>query len=269
MDSLIEIPDTLPSLLEVDEAPPFELILPRTTSPLLILCDHARKTTPRCLGLMGLAQSDFEKHIAYDIGGEDVARELARLFDCSLFIAGYSRLVIDLNRHPGDGSSIPEVSGDIEVPANRGLSPEEITRRANTFFWPYHNAVTEQLQRLGENMAMPVVVSIHSFTPEYRGHARPWHVGVLWDQDQRISQPLLERLRSEPGLCIGDNEPYHARNPLGFTMDVHCERNGYPHVLLEIRQDLINDKEKAHCWASLLHRHLSGVFEQEGLLAQA
>ena len=268
MDSPVTVNDSLPSLLQDGEAPAFQLFNGDGHSPILILCDHASNRIPECLGDMGLNDEDFEKHIAYDIGGEDVARNLAERLDCAALIAGYSRLIIDLNRHPGDGSSIPEISDEIEIPANHQLTPEQIIRRENTFFWPYHNAVTEQLNHIVARGDEPMIIAVHSVTPSYRGYQRPWHIGVLWDQDQRLSQPLLESLRQEPGLCVGDNEPYHARHPLGFTMDVHCERNGYPHVLLEIRQDLINDKEKANHWAGLIERHLQDAFTQTGLLTE-
>lgn len=268
MDSPINISDNLPPLIDFDEPPAFELIRGAADSPIVILCDHARNKTPRCLGLMGVTEEVFEKHIAYDIGAESVARELQRLFHGFLVIAGYSRLIIDLNRHPGDGSAIPEISDNIEIPANKQLSPDQVIQRENALFWPYHNTVTEQINKIQDKGRTPIILSIHSFTPEYRGYKRPWHIGVLWDQEKRISEPLIESLQSEPDICIGDNEPYHARNPLGFTMDVHCERNGHPHVLLEIRQDLINDNEKAENWAQLIHRHLAAVLQHTGLLPQ-
>lgn len=262
----VEIQPEFPSLLNNDEPPAWELHNPNSTSPLVILCDHARNRIPHQLNGLGLNPDHLENHIGYDIGAMDVSQRLSQYFESRLFLAGYSRLVIDLNRHPGDGSSIPEVSDEIEIPANWGLTPEDIIQRENALFWPYHNAVTKELEAIHAQGQTPVILSLHSFTPTFRGFQRPWQIGVLWDQDQRISKPLIDRLSQLPDICVGDNEPYHARHPLGFTMDVHCERNGYPHILLELRQDLIDDGEGAAHWADLIYQHLKGVLIDLDLL---
>ncbi|MET0013005.1 MAG: N-formylglutamate amidohydrolase [Sedimenticola sp.] len=266
MHETAELKNDPSPLLSPGEPPAWELLNAQSRFPLVILCDHARNRTPRALGDLGIDEALFQQHIAYDIGAENTARRLADRFGARLFISGYSRLVIDLNRHPGDGSSIPEVSDGIEIPANRWLTPEQIISREKALFWSYHDRVTAELKGLAERGVTPVVLSLHSFTPVYRGHTRPWHIGVLWDRDQRVSGPLLQRLSALPGICVGDNEPYHARSPLGYTMEVHCEHTGFPHVLLEIRQDLISTDEGAEQWAALIHEHLAAVLEESALL---
>lgn len=233
--------------------------------PLLLLCDHANNHIPTRLRHLGLELDVFGRHVAYDIGCEKLTRLLSERFNASALLANYSRLVIDLNRHPGDGSSIPEVSDNIEIPGNHNLTPEQIRQREEALFWPYHNRIEQILERISRRGQQPILCSIHSFTPVFRDYQRPWHIGVLWDRDQRLSSPLLESLRQEAELCVGDNEPYHARNPVGYTMDVHGERNGYPHVLLEIRQDLINHDEGINRWADIIYQHLDKVLEQVDL----
>lgn len=266
MRQQIEIHATCPPLLGPGEPPAWELRNHDSDSPLVILCDHAHNRIPDALGQLGLDPVHLGDHIAYDIGALAVADRLADAFPCRMFAAGYSRLVIDLNRHPGDGSSIPEVSDQVTIPGNRDLHPDQVMQRENELFWPYHNAVTSGLEQIRESGRTPVILSLHSFTPSFRGFERPWHLGVLWDRDQRLSGPLIHRLSRLPGICVGDNQPYHARNPLGFTMDVHCERNGYPHVLLEIRQDLIGDARGAAHWARLLHSQLRPLLIELALL---
>jgi predicted N-formylglutamate amidohydrolase len=257
------------NLLAADEPPPWEILSEDSPSPLVILCDHARNRIPRRLGRMGLAEEHFETHIAYDIGAEKVTRELCESLGCCALLSGYSRLVIDPNRHPGDGSSIPEISDEVEIPANHALTPEQILEREQSLFWPYHNRVTKKLEQISQRGQLPVIIAIHSFTPVFRGFQRPWHIGVLWDRDQRVSRPLIQRLRGNPDLRVGDNEPYHARNPVGFTMEIHCEHNGFPHALLEIRQDLIKDDAGARHWAALIQRNLKAVLEEAELLPQS
>lgn len=254
-----------PPLISCDEPEPWEMLNPDSTSPLLFLCDHAGNRVPKSLGHLGVDLSVFGKHVAYDIGGEKLTRLLAQHFDASALLAHYSRLVIDLNRHPGDGSSIPEVSDTIQIPDNHALTPEAIKAREEALFWPYHNQIEQLLQKILARGQTPVLCAIHSFTPVFRAYQRPWHIGILWDRDQRLSTPLLEILRTEPHLCIGDNEPYHARNPVGYTMDIHGEHNGFPHALLEIRQDLISHDEGVAEWARRIHRHLKQVLAKVDL----
>lgn len=249
-------------LLTPEEPPPWEELNRDSQSPLLLVCDHASNRVPHRLAHLGLDLNVFGMHVAYDIGCEKLTRLLSRRLNATALLANYSRLVIDLNRHPGDGSSIPEVSDDIEIPGNHALTPEQIGHREAALFWPYHNRIERILGRIVSRGQTPVLCSIHSFTPIFKGFRRPWHIGVLWDRDQRLSTPLLESLRATGQFNVGDNEPYHARNPVGYTMDVHAEKNGYPHLLLEIRQDLIGHDEGVAEWADIIHTHLKPLLAQ-------
>lgn len=256
---------TTPPLLSEEEPGPWEVLNPHSLSPLVILCDHASNRVPKSLRHLGLALDVFGKHVAYDIGCEKLTRALADRFDSTALLAHYSRLVIDLNRHPGDGSSIPTVSDTIEIPGNCNLSPDQIKQREEALFWPYHNQVERILNRIKARGQTPILCAIHSFTPLFKGFQRPWHIGVLWDRDQRLSSPLLKQLQAVPKICVGDNEPYHARNPVGYTMDIHGEKHGHPHILLEIRQDLINHDAGVSEWASVIYSHLTKVLAEVDL----
>ena len=138
--------------------------------------------------------------------------------------------------------------------------------RENTLFWPYHNQLNKLIEQKLAVGINPVLCSIHSFTPVFKDFQRPWHIGVLWDRDQRITRPLLDRLYQIPEICTGDNEPYHARNPVGYTMDIHGEHKGIAHVLLEIRQDLIDTPAGVEQWSTLTYKHLSQVLSDTGYI---
>jgi predicted N-formylglutamate amidohydrolase len=125
--------------------------------------------------------------------------------------------------------------------------------------------VDARLASCRQSGAAPALLSIHSFTPEMNGKARPWHVGVLWDLDGRIALPLLEGLRGEPGLVVGDNEPYSAREPVGYTQRHHGAEPGLPHVALELRQDLVADDAGAAVWAERLARVLRPILARAEL----
>jgi predicted N-formylglutamate amidohydrolase len=194
-----------------------------------------------------------------------VARGLADRLDAPLILAGYSRLVIDPNRHPGSPTSVPLASEDVVIPGNHDLSPQQRQAREQTFFWSYHDTIAAAMSRFRQRERTPALVSIHSFTPAFLGRERPWHVGVLWHQDGRIARPLIKRLNAEPDLCVGDNEPYSARNPEGYTMEMHAEQPGVPGVLIEIRQDLISSPDGVDKWQARLGLILAEILADESM----
>jgi predicted N-formylglutamate amidohydrolase len=244
------------SLLAPDEKPAFELFNGEGRARVLFVCDHASAAVPRALGDLGLSPADFQRHIAIDIGAADVARRLAGALDAPLVLSGYSRLVIDCNRRLDHPTSIPEESDGTPVPANRSLSPADRGARAAACFEPYHAAIAGRLA------AASALVSIHSFTPVFKGFVRPWQIGVLWNRDGRLAAPLMAQLGAIDGVTIGDNQPYSARDGHGYTMERHAERAGLPHVLIEIRQDLIDTQHGAAAWAERLRQALAPVLEK-------
>ena len=221
-------------------------------APLVLLCDHASRRIPTAFRNLGLDDAAFDLHIAYDIGAADVTRLLATRLDAPAVLAGYSRLLIDLNRQPGDPTSIPPVSDDVHVPGNRGLSREARQRRVEAFFWPYHKAAGDTIARQWTRGTPPAVFAVHSFTPRMGGRDRKWHVGVLSNRDRRMADPLLATLESRGDLVVGDNEPYSGKE-VAYTLEVHAEAAGLPHCSVEIR------------WADILVAALDAIVGRAGL----
>jgi predicted N-formylglutamate amidohydrolase len=218
---------------------------------LILLADHARNTLPGEYGTLGLPPQQFERHIAYDIGVEAVIRGLAERLGCPALMATFSRLLIDPNRGVDDPTLIMRVSDGAIVPGNARIDEAERERRIARFHRPYHAAIATEIDlALGKGVD-PVLVSIHSFTPYWKGVARPWHAGVLWDEDDRFAGYLLEALRAKGDLCIGDNEPYSGALE-GDTLYTHGTRRGLRHGLIEIRQDLIAQQSGVDEWISRL-----------------
>jgi predicted N-formylglutamate amidohydrolase len=224
----------------------------------LLLCDHAGRWVPPELEGLGLPEPELARHIGWDIGSADVTRGLARLLDAPAVLCHVSRLVIDANRKPGDPSSIPKVSDGTLVLGNRDLGPEQARWRLWRFFVPYHRAIARWIARLRRRHGVPVIISVHSFTPRLADVWRPWEVAVLWDRDARLAAPVLDALRRDPTLCIGDNEPYSGRFPVGYSVPFHAARPGLPHVTFELRQDLIATPEMAQACAE----RLAGVLRE-------
>ena len=167
----------------------------------------------------------------------------------------YSGLVIDSNRAPGHPTSIVEQSDGTVVPANTGLSAAQRAQRENTILHPYHARITQELDQRLQARRPTVVVALHSFTPQMKGVARPWHVGLLHNHDDRLARILIDLLRQE-GLCVGDNEPYALTDTSDYTIPKHGEQRGLPHVEIEIRQDLITQPAGQQEWADRLARLL-------------
>jgi predicted N-formylglutamate amidohydrolase len=236
-------------LLVPGDPPPFSVHNEEGEAPLLLLCDHASKAVPRALGDLGLTDEELSRHIGWDIGGLETAIELSKALDAPLVASGYSRLVIDCNRWPGGEGSTPAISDGTPVPANRDLTEEQIEARANACFWPYHREVDRHLDRMTAGGRKVALLVMHSFTPEMNGFKRPWHVGVLWNDDPSLPEPLLAQLRRDPALVVGDNEPYSARASYEYTLNAHARPRALPHCSLEVRQDLIAVPEQARAWA--------------------
>lgn len=242
----------LPGLCsEPEEPPPYTVVNPGGGSPLLLVCDHASNYIPAHLCRLGLSAEALSAHIAWDIGAALVTRGLAARLDAMAVLAGYSRLLVDLNRSPQDPSRMPAVTCGVDVPGNSALDAETRAEREETLFHPYHQAVDRCLARLCRQGPLPAVVAIHSFTPRLNGKDRPWHVGILWNQDARLALPVIEALEREPGLCVGDNLPYSGRE-MAYTLDIHAAAAGLPHVGIEIRNDQIADEAGCARWVDLL-----------------
>ena len=228
-------------LLAADEPPPCTVINGDAQTPVLLVCDHASCRIPAALGDMGLDPPARRCHLAVDIGAGALTRHLASRLSVTAVLCEYSRLVVDCNRQLLDPGAFLEYGDGVLIPGNRNLRPEQKALRADSIYWPYHNAIGEEIKRLQALGTPPAVLAIHSFTPVLNGVARPWHMGVLWDTDKRLSDVFLKEL-GEAGFLVGDNEPYSGKAPQDFTIDYHAEANGLPHVGVEIRQDLIDDE---------------------------
>lgn len=242
------------SLLGPDDPPAVEVHNDRGKAAILLVCDHASEAIPRRLGDLGVTDADRRRHIGYDIGAAMVARRLAAAFDAPLVLSGYSRLVVDCNRRLDDPTAMPPISDGTVIPGNRDLGAEERAARVEALYAPYHRTIADRLDRFMARGVRPAFISVHSCTPVMAGFARPWHVGVLWNRDDRISGPLIAALERDGSLCVGDNQPYSGRGPHGFTVPHHAEPKGLPHVMLEIRQDLIEEAGGATVWADRLYR---------------
>ncbi|WP_159710404.1 N-formylglutamate amidohydrolase [Geminicoccus flavidas] len=228
-----------------------ELYRTERTAPCLVVADHAGRMVPEGIEL-GVDPHDLARHIGWDIGAATVSRRLADRLNCGAILCHVSRLVIDPNRRPRLPASMPVVSDGTVVPGNRDLAEADITRRIRDHFLPYHRAIARWLGSRRRAGIVPALIAVHSFTPRMLGQSRPWQVGVLWRGDRRLAQPLLDGLRRDPRLCVGDNQPYSGEQDFGYTVNFHAQRTYIPHVMVELRQNEIDRTETALAWADRL-----------------
>ena len=255
----------LPALLAATDPPVFTVHNPQGTSPFVLLADHAGQRVPAALHGLGLPQHELDRHIGWDIGIAGTTGELARRLDAWAIEQTYSRLLIDCNRPLASPTLIPETSDHTVVPGNAGLSAAQRQQRIDAIHAPYHARIAAELDARRDAGVPTLLVMMHSFTPQMAGMRRPWHAGVLYHRDARFAHALLQALRAEDGLVVGDNEPYSVSSTSDYAVPVHGEGRGLVHVELEIRQDLIADAAGQQAWAARLQRIFTAL--QPALLA--
>ncbi|MBP1848905.1 N-formylglutamate amidohydrolase [Rhizobium halophytocola] len=231
---------------------PFEILDGDYDKGLVLLADHAMNRLPPDYHRLGLPDSAFARHIAYDIGVEALTRDLSTRLGVPAVLGCFSRLLIDPNRGEDDPTLIMRISDGAVVPGNHPIGEAEWQRRIDLYHRPYHDAVDRTIGKVATASGKaPLVLSLHSFTPAWKGVARPWHAAVLWDSDDRAVSPLLDMLAAAGDIVVGDNEPYDGALK-GDTMYRHCMRRGLAHALLEVRQDEIGDMAGVAAWAARL-----------------
>jgi len=241
------------SVLEGQESPAV-LVNGGGRSPYVLVCEHASNRLPRTLGTLGLAESDLQRHIAWDIGAEQVARLLSRLIDAPLMLQRYSRLAYDCNRPPDSSDAMPEISETTPIPSNRELSPADRLARISEIYRPFHAAIADLLDGRAAAGARSMVVTIHSFTPVYKGTPRAVELGILHDRDPSLAAKLIT---SFPTVAARLNQPYGPEDGVLHTLNLHAAPRGLPHAMIEMRNDLISHERGRDEWAERLSASLA------------
>jgi predicted N-formylglutamate amidohydrolase len=226
----------------------------------VVICDHASKTIPPELNGLGLSAADLERHIAWDIGAAEVAVVLAVRFNLPAVFCGVSRLLIDCNRDPSDAASIPKRVDQTPIPGNANLKIWDRAERMSRWFAPYHKAIEDMMSASLAAVKDPVLLSVHSMTPQLVGQAlRPWPIAFSSHEDRRLTTPMLAALQKRTDLPIGDNQPYALDPAEDYSVPFHAMRRALRHLQVEFRQDLIADTPGAVKWAKLFGDALGEV----------
>jgi len=242
----------LSDLLTSYDPLPFQLVRSGDMHSLLLICDHAGNHVPKKLKNLGLSCAELERHIAFDRGAAEVTKRMSDMLGVSSVLANYSRLVIDCNRSPDHEALIPQQSDGAIIKGNKKISGAQRQARIDEIYAPYQNVVKSMLEEVDRKFSMPAtLVAIHSFTPKLqkKGKSRPWHIGVCWKKDKKTARALIEYLRRDKNLVVGDNEPYALKNT--YTL-LENSQNGRPNVLIEIRKDEISTQQGQKNYAKML-----------------
>lgn len=235
-----------------------EIINPDGAFPCLLVCDHASAHIPAEHRALGLSQGWESQHIAVDVGIEPVVRHLSSLLDAPAVLASHSRLLLDTNRWIADAQSIPEVSDGVAIPGNRDLSEAGRRERQDRYFWPFHEAVAEQVAQLRVRHGAAAFFALHSCTRQLAlGATRTMDGGTIWHESSRFGRDVAESLNNAFGLTIADNEPYSGIGGGAFTIDYHTWGTGIAACGFEIVNDLILTDELQRKWA----HHLASALE--------
>lgn len=242
---------------------PFTLVNGKSSVPVLIVCDHASNVMPKSVKGLGLTAAQRRMHIAWDPGTAHIGRYLSKKLNTRLLLANFSRLVVDLNRGHDHPDCMRDVSDHVKVAGNRKLSADAKNARLDALYWPYHAEIDRHLDAFEAAGKVPLLLSLHSFTPSMDGFDRPWHIGVMWNRQEKLAKRLVSQLkRDNPALTIGENQPYSLQTGAAGhdTIHRHGEGRGLPYIIVEFRQDLVGgSKMEAEGWGELFLRSLRSI----------
>ena len=247
-------------LISPGDPSPFETLNQEGVAPVLLICDHASCAIPETFDNLGLDQMALEDHIGWDIGAAAVTRRLSTLLDAPAVLAGYSRLLIDCNRPEAAPDLVPSLADGRPIPGNQRLNAEDVAARRIAFFEPYHKEIRYFLDKFETGGVVPLLASIHSFTPMMTSNdeMRPWVVSICWNRDGRVALPMLAALRTE-GFCVGENQPYGFDSLSDYAIPEYGLKRGLPHILIELRNDQVHDEVGVAAWSDRLAQHLTAA----------
>jgi len=236
---------------------------PEGSSRIILICEHAGQKIPEYLGSLGFDDETMSTHIGWDIGAAALARELSKQLDAALILQRYSRLVYDCNRAFDAFDAIVEESDHVAIPHNIGLSLAQRRRRFDVVYQPFHDAVAGLVEQRLQAPQKPVIVTIHSFTPLYKGQRRTLDLGILHDDDTRLADVIVELSDKDAAYSSARNQPYSPKDGCMHTIITHGIQHGLLNLMLEVRNDLITDAKGQQQWAQRIAELLTAALGVE------
>ncbi|MEX1024702.1 MAG: N-formylglutamate amidohydrolase [Planctomycetota bacterium] len=217
---------------------------------LVVSCEHASNAVPaRFRALFTGAEEALASHAGWDPGALVVARAFERRFDAPLFATEATRLLVDTNRS--------ESSLEMFSPWTRNLEERVRAELLDVHWRPHRERVEAAVRDLLAAHAAVLHVSVHSFTPVWRGEERDVDVGLLFDPERpgeaRCVDAWLAALAARaPNLRLARNRPYlGTADGLTTTLRDSFEPQRYFGIELELNQALVAGPEVE--WRALLN----------------
>ncbi len=251
------------------------LVNPDNSAPIVLVCEHASSFIPTSLNNLGLADEHRYSHAVWDIGAKRLAENLSALLNAPLVLSNYSRLVYDCNRPIESDTAVPSRSETITIPGNEGLSLDAIKERYELAYVPFHNLLRSTIdsqrsrctntQTAAEAEAPIVLITLHSFTPVYFGQERRVELGLIHDKDATFASLMNEASPDITGLATDLNEPYDANDGVTHTLKLHATPANLPHVMIEVRNDLLANEDNIATIADTLGQLISESMHSIGI----
>ena len=235
------------------------LVNPQGTSRAILVCEHASNLMPERFGGLGLSKEQLTSHIAWDPGALELSLRLSSLLDAPLVHQRYSRLLYDCNRPPHAADAVPRMSEIHEIPGNADLDAEALAARAQAYYFPFREALSGFIDARMALPQVPVLVTVHSFTPVYFGKPRSVEIGILHDADPRMALAMADHLKAVCAHDIRLNEPYGPQDGVTHTLREHALPRAIANVMIEIRNDLLADAASVNAIAVLLADAISAA----------
>lgn len=248
--------ENAPQILGTSDTSPVEVANAFGKGAFVLGCEHAGNCIPEKLGTLGLSKAELNRHIAFDIGAARLTELLSDSLDSPAIFQRYSRLVYDCNRtvdHPG--AFVVDADGS-HVSGNVNLSDAEKMARERAIYRPFHGQASEVIERRRRNAERFAYIAVHSFNETVRGQQRPWHIGMIYNQQPAMSMHLIKWFRDNTEYVVGDNEPYSPVDAVDHTIRVQAEIRNIPYTMIEVRNDLLRDETGIHHWADLIAQAL-------------
>ncbi len=232
-------------------------------SDVVLVCEHAGRQLPQFLGSLGIDNKLMSAHIAWDIGVAGMAGTMSTELNAPLVLQRYSRLVYDCNRSFDEVDAIAEVSDEVIIPENQNLSKAQRQHRYDVVYQPFYEAINNIIESRTRQGRRSVIVTVHSFTPIFKGQQRNVELGVIHDSDTRLADAVLLQAQRDQSYYAARNRPYSAEDGVTHTLITHGIKNNLPNLMFEVRNDLIADAESQQQWGQRLSRLLSAALDTE------
>lgn len=246
-----------PALSLISDEPAAVVENPAGSGKVVLVCEHAGQSIPAFINSFGFEADVMSSHIAWDIGAAELARALSKTLDAPLILQRYTRLAYDCNRDFDASDAVVEESDNISIPANAGLGLQDKQRRFDEIYQPFEQAISGLLNLRLNSAQESILVTVHSFTPLYKGQRRELELGILHDDDTRLADALLVQTERETSYQAARNKPYSPEDGVTHTLITHGIKRNLANVMLEIRNDLIDHEHGLKLWAERLSRLLS------------